>query len=138
MAIGLDLDPAHKPVAPQSPTTASTITQKMEDQWAAKFNAGDYTGVAALYNSGAQLIAPQSAAFTPQSELADFFKAGAAAGITDVKLTSALALQESPALIHEIGTVNSAIGGATYYVRWIKPSGAASWQIAFDIMSIGE
>ena len=65
-------------------------------------------------------------------------KAGAAAGITGVKLSTANVHQESATLIHEIGTVASDAGGATYYVRWIKPSDAAPWQIAFDIMSIGE
>lgn len=136
MAMGLELDPAHKPVVPQVPTAASKIVQAMEDKWTTAFNGGDYAGVAALYNPGAQLIAPGSTDFTKQSELADFFKEGAEHGIKDAKLTTALVSQESPTLIHEIGTVNTAIGGATYYVRWIKP--ADTWQIAFDIMSIGE
>lgn len=138
MAMGLALDPSHAPVTPQPPTAAARTVQAMEDKWSAAYNAGDFGGVAALYNPGAQLIAPESSAFLAQPGLAAFFKAGAAAGITGVKLSTANVHQESATLIHEIGTVASDAGGATYYVRWIKPSDAAPWQIAFDIMSIGE
>ena len=69
------------------------LIQVLDDKWGAAFNAGDFAGVAALYNPGALLIPPGSTDFVTQPRLEKFFAAGHKAGIKDVKLTAVLTLQ---------------------------------------------
>eukprot|EP01062_Namystynia_karyoxenos_P074497 TRINITY_DN71409_c0_g1_i1.p2 TRINITY_DN71409_c0_g1~~TRINITY_DN71409_c0_g1_i1.p2 ORF type:complete len:262 (+),score=116.53 TRINITY_DN71409_c0_g1_i1:76-861(+) len=111
--------------------------QQKDADWGSLFNAGNYAGVAAQYNPGAQLIPPTADQFLKQPALAAFFEGAAKSGLKDVKITPKHVFEETPGmLVHEIGVVADSAGSNPYYVRWINSGG--DWQIAFDIMAIGE
>eukprot|EP00750_Incisomonas_marina_P027022 INCI6083.1.p1 GENE.INCI6083.1~~INCI6083.1.p1 ORF type:complete len:278 (-),score=64.45 INCI6083.1:398-1231(-) len=110
------------------------VIAALEGLWTALYDAGDYAGVADMYNPGAQLIpANHSTDFLTQDKFAEFFQQQTFGEKAVRKPT--LTHQEDDTLIHEIGQMDTAEGQTAYYIRWVKP--ATSWQIAFDIMSVG-
>lgn len=112
------------------------LLSKLDREFTDDFNNGYWTNVANLYNPGAQLIPPTCDAYILQPDLAAFFKAAHDSGINTLDLQPKVVVQENTALIHEIGS-NRINGGSPepYYVRWIY--NGTAWQLAFDIMIIG-
>jgi len=108
----------------------------LDKEFTKVFNDENFDAVASLYNTGAQLVPPTCDGYVLQSQLAAFFKAAHDSGITTIDLKPTVVVQESSTLIHEIGS-NSINSGSQepYYVRWIF--NGTNWQLAFDIMAIG-
>lgn len=125
--------------APISDNVTAAI-QKLDDIWGTLFNAGNYDGVSALYADGSQLLPPGVTQFIDKAGIAKFLADGVAHGIANVTLTATKTLQESSTVIHEIGHVNSAVGGGPYYVRWGRTGTGDDdgWKLVTDVMSIGE
>jgi len=112
------------------------IIQEKDKAFTDAFNKEDFDTVASFYNPGAQLIPPTCDGYVLQAQLAAFFKAAHDSGISTIDLKPSVVVEESPALIHEIGLNSINLGTAEpYYVRWIN--NGTDWQLAFDIMSIG-
>eukprot|EP01064_Diplonema_japonicum_P024990 TRINITY_DN3585_c0_g1_i1.p1 TRINITY_DN3585_c0_g1~~TRINITY_DN3585_c0_g1_i1.p1 ORF type:complete len:260 (+),score=64.95 TRINITY_DN3585_c0_g1_i1:60-839(+) len=107
----------------------------MDHHFAAMYNAKNFSGVASVYNPGAQLIPPTADTYLLQSQLQAFFSGAYSNGLRNLTLTPTTTYLENPTLLHEIGVVTDSTGSGPYYVRWIQVGSV--WQIAFDIMSIG-
>jgi len=112
------------------------LISDLDKEFTDLFNKENFDAVALLYNTGAQLVPPTCDGYIYQPQLAAFFKAAHDSGITTIDLKPTVVVQESSTLIHEIGanSINSGPPGP-YYVRWIF--NGTAWQLAFDIMSIG-
>jgi hypothetical protein len=99
----------------------------------------DFSGVAAIYNPGAALINPTGDDFIKGGTdvFKAFFKDGYDHGLKEIKTMKPLhVFEESDTLWHEIGFIEHSLAKNPYYVRWINAGG--KWQIAFDILVIGE
>jgi len=112
------------------------IITALDKEFTDLFNKEDFDAVASLYNPGAQLIPPTCDGYVFQPQLASFFQAAHNSGISTIDLKPTVVVQESSTLMHEIGanSINSGPAGP-YYVRWIF--NGTVWQLAMDIMSIG-
>lgn len=119
--------------------TPINIIAAMDSKFQKLYNAQDFAGVASLYNPGADLIPPTCDTFlNNRTSITGFFKASYEHGLKTIhSMVPTKVHVENSALWHEIGFIKHSLGQGPYYVRWINPTGSM-WQIAFDIMSIGE
>ena len=144
MAISNPWPPAANAAAAavKADSNVTKLIRGLDLKFSAMYNHGQFADVADLYNPAAQLVPMTTPAglgdqfLTGRKAFEGFFADAAKEGIANLTLAPTITLQEGANLIHEIGEVNSAIGGGKYYVRWIG-DGAGGWQIAVDIMSIG-
>jgi ketosteroid isomerase-like protein len=129
-------------------SNATAVVRSMDLRWAARYNAGDFAGVADLYSSQgsqewARLVAPAAHDFLQPNEA--FFRSmhdPREGGVLAVQLRPALCVQASASVIHEIGRMDTASSASrndshSYYARWEQPAGRGSWVTALMIMSIG-
>ena len=111
--------------------------QKLEDQWAAAFNKGDASAVAAMYTEDAFVLPPGAEMVKGRAAIEAFWRQ-AAQQMGDAKLTTVDVLPLGPRAAREIGTVSlksksqppQEIVGK-YAVVWRKIGG--QWKLATDI-----
>ena len=160
------LPPAARVQVQQPPSNATKIVQAKAAEWAARYNKGDFAGVANMYQSDgshewARLVAPAAHDFLePNAAFFNSMHDPREGDVQSVELAPYLVLPEGDALIHELGLMQTAAhdssqtthgvrsgygrapaagvgsGGHAYYARWERPN--STWVIATGIMSIGE
>jgi uncharacterized protein (TIGR02246 family) len=122
--------------APAFAQDKATIV-KLNDAWAAAFNKGDASAVAAMYTADAFVLPPGAEMVKGRAAIEAFWRQ-AAQQMGDAKFTTIDVLPLGPAAAREIGTVSlksksqppqEIIG--KYAVVWRKIGG--SWKLATDI-----
>ena len=122
--------------APASAQDKATIV-KLNDAWAAAFNKGDASAVAAMYTEDAFVLPPGAEMVKGRAAIEAFWRQ-AAQQMGDAKLTTVDVLPLGPRAAREIGTVSlksksqpvQEISGK-YVVVWRKVGG--KWKLATDI-----
>ena len=122
--------------APASAQDKATIV-KLNDAWAAAFNKGDASAVAAMYTEDAFVLPPGAEMVKGRAAIEAFWRQ-AAQQMGDAKLTTVDVLPLGPRAAREIGTVSlksksqppQEIVGK-YAVVWRKIGG--QWKLATDI-----
>ena len=122
--------------APASAQDKATIV-KLNDAWAAAFNKGDASAVAAMYTEDAFVLPPGAEMVKGRAAIAAFWRQ-AAQQMGDAKLTTVDVLPLGPRAAREIGTVSLKSKSqppqeitAKYAVVWRKVGG--KWKLATDI-----
>jgi uncharacterized protein (TIGR02246 family) len=122
--------------APASAQDKATIV-KLNDAWAAAFNKGDASAVAAMYTEDAFVLPPGAEMVKGRAAIEAFWRQ-AAQQIGDAKLTTVDVLPLGPRAAREIGTVSLKSKSqppqeitAKYAVVWRKVGG--KWKLATDI-----
>ena len=122
--------------APASAQDKATIV-KLNDAWAAAFNKGDASAVAAMYTEGAFVLPPGAEMVKGRAAIEAFWRQ-AAQQMGDAKLTTVDVLPLGPRAAREIGTVSLKSKSqppqeitAKYAVVWRKVGG--KWKLATDI-----
>ena len=110
---------------------------KLNDAWAAAFNKGDASAVAAMYTEDAFVLPPGAEMVKGRAAIEAFWRQ-AAQQMGDAKLTTVDVLPLGPRAAREIGTVSLKSKGqppqeitAKYAVVWRKVGG--KWKLATDI-----
>jgi len=113
--------------------------QKLDDQWAAAFNAGDAAAVAAMYTSDAYVL-PAGAPMVKGADIQGFWS-GAMQQLGDVKCTALDVKPLGRSAAREIGTCTFKTKGSTpqdgalkYAVVWQKENG--QWKLLQDIWNM--
>jgi uncharacterized protein (TIGR02246 family) len=122
--------------APASAQYKATIV-KLNDAWAAAFNKGDASAVAAMYTEDAFVLPPGAEMVKGRAAIEAFWRQ-AAQQMGDAKLTTVDVLPLGPRAAREIGTVSLKSKSqppqeitAKYAVVWRKVGG--KWKLATDI-----
>jgi uncharacterized protein (TIGR02246 family) len=122
--------------APASAQDKATIV-KLNDAWAAAFNKGDASAVAAMYTEDA-FVPPPGAEMVKGRAAIEAFWRQAAQQMGDAKFTTVDLLPLGPRAAREIGTVSLKSKSqppqeitAKYAVVWRKVGG--KWKLATDI-----
>ena len=122
--------------APASAQDKATIV-KLNDAWAAAFNKGDASAVAAMYTEDAFVLPPGAEMVKGRAAIEAFWRQ-AAQQMGDAKLTTVDVLPLAPRAAREIGTVSLKSKSqppqeitAKYAVVWRKVGG--KWKLATDI-----
>jgi len=122
--------------APAFAQDKATIV-KLNDAWAAAFNKGDASAVAAMYTEGAFVLPPGAEMVKGRAAIEAFWRQ-AAQQMGDAKLTTVDVLPLGPRAAREIGTVSLKSKNqppqeitAKYAVVWRKVGG--KWKLATDI-----
>ena len=122
--------------APASAQDKATIV-KLNDAWAAAFNKGDASAVAAMYTEDAFGLPPGAEMVKGRAAIEAFWRQ-AAQQMGDAKLTTVDVLPLGPRAAREIGTVSLKSKSqppqeitAKYAVVWRKVGG--KWKLATDI-----
>ncbi len=122
--------------APASAQDKATIV-KLNDAWAAAFNKGDASAVAAMYTEDAFVLPPGAEMVKGRAAIEAFWRQ-AAQQMGDAKLTTVDVLALGPRAAREIGTVSLKSKSqppqeitAKYAVVWRKVGG--KWKLATDI-----
>ena len=122
--------------APASAQDKATIA-KFNDAWAAAFNKGDASAVAAMYTEDAFVLPPGAEMVKGRAAIEAFWRQ-AAQQMGDAKLTTVDVLPLGPRAAREIGTVSLKSKSqppqeitAKYAVVWRKVGG--KWKLATDI-----
>jgi uncharacterized protein (TIGR02246 family) len=122
--------------APASAQDKATIV-KLNDAWAAAFNKGDASAVAAMYTEDAFVLPPGAEMVKGRAAIEAFWRQ-AAQQMGDAKLTTVDVLPLGPRAAREIGTVSLKSKSqppqeitAKYAVVWRKVGG--KWKLATDI-----
>jgi uncharacterized protein (TIGR02246 family) len=122
--------------APASAQDKATIV-KLNDAWAAAFNKGDASAVAAMYTEDAFVLPPGAEMVKGRAAIEAFWRQ-AAQQMGDAKLTTVDVLPLGPRAAREIGTVSLKSKSqppqeitAKYAVVWRKVGGR--WKLATDI-----
>jgi uncharacterized protein (TIGR02246 family) len=114
------------------------IVQNLETALADRANAGDASGIAALYAPDATLLPAKMTAITGRGAIEGFWQQ-AAAGVTAVQIRTVTTTRLSPDMIQELGTYSMTpkAGGAAmtgnYLVLWRHTD--KGWLIAADTWS---
>jgi uncharacterized protein (TIGR02246 family) len=111
--------------------------EKLNDAWAAAFNEGDATGVAAMYAEDAYVLPPGSGIVKGRAAIEGFWRQ-ATQQLGDAKLTTLDVMPLGPDAAREIGTVTLKTKGqppqeviGKYAVVWRKIDG--QWKLVTDI-----
>ena len=122
--------------APASAQDKATIV-KLNDAWAAAFNKGDASAVAAMYTEDAFVLPPGAEMVKGRAAIEAFWRQ-AAQQMGDAKFTTIDVLPLGPAAAREIGTVSLKSKSqppqeitAKNAVVWRKVGG--KWKLATDI-----
>ena len=122
--------------APASAQDKATIV-KLNDAWAAAFNKGDASAVAAMYTEDAFVLPPGAEMVKGRAAIEAFWRQ-AAQQMGDAKLTTVDVLPLGLRAAREIGTVSLKSKSqppqeitAKYAVVWRKVGG--KWKLATDI-----
>ena len=122
--------------APASAQDKATIV-KLNDAWAAAFNKGDASAVAAMYTEDAFVLPPGAEMVKGRAAIEAFWRQ-AAQQMGDAKLTTVDVLPLGPRAAREIGTVSLKSKSqppqeitAKYAVVWRKVGD--KWKLATDI-----
>ena len=122
--------------APASAQDKATIV-KLNDAWAAAFNKGDASAVAAMYTEDAFVLPPGAEMVKGRAAIEAFWRQ-AAQQMGEAKLTTVDVLPLGPRAAREIGTVSLKSKSqppqeitAKYAVVWRKVGGR--WKLATDI-----
>jgi uncharacterized protein (TIGR02246 family) len=122
--------------APASAQDKATIV-KLNDAWAAAFNKGDASAVAAMYTEDAFVLPPGADMVKGRAAIEAFWRQ-AAQQMGDAKFTTIDVLALGPRAAREIGTVSLKSKSqppqeiiAKYAVVWRKVGG--KWKLATDI-----
>ena len=122
--------------APASAQDKATIV-KLNDAWAAAFNKGDASAVAAMYTADAFVLPPGAEMVKGRAAIEAFWRQ-AAHQMGDAKFTTIDVLALGPGAAREIGTVSLKSKSqppqeiiAKYAVVWRKVGG--KWKLATDI-----
>ncbi len=122
--------------APAFAQDKATIV-KLNDAWAAAFNKGDASAVAAMYTEDAFVLPPGAEMVKGRAAIEAFWRQ-AAQQMGDAKLTTVDVLPLGPRAAREIGTVSLKSKSqppqeitAKYAVVWRKVGG--KWKLATDI-----
>jgi uncharacterized protein (TIGR02246 family) len=122
--------------APASAQDKATIV-KLNDAWAAAFNKGDASAVAAMYTEDAFVLPPGAEMVKGRAAIEAFWRQPAQQ-MGDAKLTTVDVLPLGPRAAREIGTVSLKSKSqppqeitAKYAVVWRKVGGR--WKLATDI-----
>jgi uncharacterized protein (TIGR02246 family) len=122
--------------APASAQDKATIV-KLNDAWAAAFNKGDASAVAAMYTEDAFVLPPGAEMVKGRAAIEAFWRQ-AAQQMGDAKFTTVDVLALGPRAAREIGTVSLKSKSqppqeitAKYAVVWRKVGG--KWKLATDI-----
>ena len=122
--------------APASAQDKATIV-KLNDAWAAAFNKGDASAVAAMYTEDAFVLPPGAEMVKGRAAIEAFWRQ-AAQQMGDAKFTTVDVLALGPRAAREIGTVRLKSKSqppqeitAKYAVVWRKVGGR--WKLATDI-----
>lgn len=118
-------------------TTDKAMIQALDDQFAARANAGDAAAVSAMYTADAMLLAPNAPRMEGRASIQQHW-AKMLPAVTDVKLTADEVRRLGPDAIEEIGryamrtkaTPAQQFQG-NYVVIWLKEGGA--WKLNTDI-----
>jgi uncharacterized protein (TIGR02246 family) len=112
-------------------------TVKLNDAWAAAFNKGDASAVAAMYTEDAFVLPPGAEMVKGRAAIEAFWRQ-AAQQMGDAKFTTVDVLALGPRAAREIGTVSLKSKSqppqeitAKYAVVWRKVGG--KWKLATDI-----
>jgi uncharacterized protein (TIGR02246 family) len=122
--------------APASAQDKATIV-KLNDAWAAAFNKGHASAVAAMYTEDAFVLPPGAEMVKGRAAIEAFWRQ-AAQQMGDAKFTTVDVLPLGPSAAREIGTVSLKSKSqppqeitAKYAVVWRKVGG--KWKLATDI-----
>jgi uncharacterized protein (TIGR02246 family) len=122
--------------APAFAQDKATIV-KLNDAWAAAFNKGDASAVAAMYTEDAFVLPPGTEMVKGRAAIEAFWRQ-AAQQMGDAKFTTVDVLPLGPRAAREIGTVSLKSKSqppqeitAKYAVVWRKVGG--KWKLATDI-----
>jgi uncharacterized protein (TIGR02246 family) len=116
------------------------LIQKLDDEFAAAFNKGDYAAVAAMYAEDATLLPPGAPMMKGRQAIQGFWtKAGE--GVTDAKLIAVDVTPLGGNAAREIGTFSLKTKGANpqelsgkFVVIWQKVGN--DWKLATDIWNM--
>jgi uncharacterized protein (TIGR02246 family) len=122
-----------QPVAAQD----KALIQKLDDEFVAAFNKGDYAAVAAMYAEDATLMPPGAPMMKGHQAIQAFWsKAGE--GVTDAKIVAVDVTPLGDKAAREIGTFSLKTKGATpmeltgkFVVIWQKVGN--DWKLSTDI-----
>jgi uncharacterized protein (TIGR02246 family) len=114
-----------------------SVIQKLDDEYAAAFNKGDATAIAAMYKDDAVLLLPGAEMVRGKTGIEAFAKK-ATEGLGDAKLTAVDVKPLGNSAVREIGTFTLKTKGQTpqeiagkYVVVWEKVGD--DWKLATDI-----
>ena len=113
--------------------------QKLNDEWAAAFNNGDSSAVAAMYTADAYVLPPGAPMVKGRADIQKFWAGAMQHG--DIKLTTLDVKPLGPDAAREIGTATITTNGANpqdealkYAVVWQREDG--QWKLLQDIWNM--
>eukprot|EP01061_Rhynchopus_euleeides_P040587 TRINITY_DN6996_c0_g2_i1.p1 TRINITY_DN6996_c0_g2~~TRINITY_DN6996_c0_g2_i1.p1 ORF type:complete len:259 (+),score=86.32 TRINITY_DN6996_c0_g2_i1:87-863(+) len=95
------------------------------------WNTKNFTGIAAQFNPGAQMVPYTADSYILQPDLAAYF---ASLPYYSHQSDILVVYEESSTLLHVIGQIRASYGTSKYYLRWIQ--NGDDWQIAFELSVI--
>ena len=129
--------PMKHPTAPQPAAPTKAAIQALENDFAAKGNAGDAAGIGKLYALDAMALPPGAKRQDGRPAIQAFW-AAAAQGVTDITLTTVDVKPLGPGVAQEIGAYAMKTKGPApqalvgkYVVIWKKVG--PDWKLATDI-----